>query len=69
MLFLASTLLLYVLLLLAEEINTIVDIKFVEFANQINKLEKENNDLKILNKTNNLLNRKTTIPVVYGCFN
>jgi len=69
MLFVASSLLLYSLVLLSREITNIIDIKFVEFANQINELKKENNELKSINKTNNVLNRKSSVPIIYSCFN
>jgi hypothetical protein len=73
-LFIVGTLFLYMLKLVTDEISNIIDKKFIEFANQINKLEKENiklnNDLKILNKNSSSknLNTKSSLPVIYGCF-
>lgn len=72
LLFVSSGFFLYVIKLIIDEIGNIVDKKFIDYLNKINKLEKENiklnNDLKNMNTNSTLTNKKSSIPIIYGCF-
>lgn len=64
-LFIASFILLAMIKLISEELINMVDKKFIEFTNQIDKLEKENEQLK---KMNNTFKNKKLNFVPIGCF-
>ena len=51
-----------------DEINNIIDSKLIDYTERINKLEKENTNLKNLNTKSKTFNSKSSIPIIYGCF-
>lgn len=67
-LFVVSSFLFYMLKLVMDEINNIIDSKLIDYTDRINKLEKENTNLKNLNTKSKTFNSKSSIPIIYGCF-
>lgn len=67
-LFIVSSFLFYMLKLVMDEINNIIDSKLIDYTERINKLEKENTNLKNLNTKSKTFNTKSSIPIIYGCF-